>query len=68
MPDEKYDLSEVPLSDYAYQLNLTVKRLNRDDFGSYTCSAENLLGNAKGTIGLQGNVDYESLVFESGCL
>ncbi|XP_031834619.1 lachesin [Nomia melanderi] len=53
LPDEKYDLSEVPLNDYAYQLNLTIKRLNRDDFGSYTCSAENLLGNAKGTIGLQ---------------
>ncbi|XP_012135152.1 lachesin isoform X2 [Megachile rotundata] len=53
LPDEKHDLSEVTLNDYAYQLNLTIRRLNRDDFGSYTCSAENLLGKADGTIRLQ---------------
>ncbi|XP_015429036.1 PREDICTED: lachesin-like [Dufourea novaeangliae] len=53
LPDEKHDLSEVPLNDYAYQLNLTIKRLHRDDFGSYTCSAENLLGKTEGTIRLQ---------------
>lgn len=34
-------------------MNLTVRRLSRDDFGSYTCSAENLLGKAEGTIRLQ---------------
>lgn len=55
LPDEKHDLSEVPLNDYAYQLNLTIKRLDGDDFGSYTCSAENLLGKAEGTIRLQGD-------------
>ncbi|XP_029055933.1 matrix-remodeling-associated protein 5-like isoform X3 [Osmia bicornis bicornis] len=53
LPDEKHNLSEVTLNDYAYQLNFTIKRLNRDDFGSYTCSAENLLGKADGTIRLQ---------------
>ncbi|XP_076236119.1 lachesin isoform X2 [Calliopsis andreniformis] len=53
LPDEKHDLSEVALNDYAYQLNLTIKRLDRDDFGSYTCSAENLLGKAEGIIRLQ---------------
>ncbi|XP_017880574.1 lachesin-like isoform X2 [Ceratina calcarata] len=53
LSDEKHDLTETPLSDYAYQLNLTIRRLNRDDFGSYTCAAENLLGKAEGTIRLQ---------------
>ncbi|XP_076760100.1 lachesin isoform X1 [Xylocopa sonorina] len=53
LSDEKHVLTELPLNDYAYQLNLTIKRLNRDDFGSYTCAAENLLGKAEGTIRLQ---------------
>ncbi|XP_076641036.1 lachesin [Halictus rubicundus] len=51
--DEKHDLSEVSVNDYAYKLQLTVKRLSGHDFGSYTCSAENLLGKAGGTISLQ---------------
>lgn len=54
LSDEKHDLTEISLNDYSYQLNLTVRRLSRDDFGSYTCSAENLLGKAEGTIRLQG--------------
>ncbi|XP_031770798.1 lachesin-like [Apis florea] len=53
LSDEKHDLTEISLNDYSYQLNLTVRRLSRDDFGSYTCSAENLLGKAEGTIRLQ---------------
>ncbi|OAD56151.1 Lachesin [Eufriesea mexicana] len=53
LSDEKHDLAEVPLNDYAYRLKLTISRLNRDDFGSYTCSAENLLGKTEGTIRLQ---------------
>lgn len=56
LSDEKHDLTEIPLNDYAYQLNLTIRRLNRNDFGSYSCSAENLLGKAEGTIRLQGNL------------
>lgn len=55
LPDEKHDLAELPLNDYAYRLKLTISRLNRDDFGSYTCSAENLLGKTEGTIRQQGN-------------
>lgn len=54
-PDEKYDLSEAMLNDYEYQLNLTVKALSREDFGGYTCSAKNVLGEAEGTIRLQGD-------------
>ncbi|CAK9804131.1 Lac [Anthophora quadrimaculata] len=53
LSDQKYVLTEVPVNDYAYHLNLTIRRLNRNDFGNYTCSVENLLGKAEGTIRLQ---------------
>ncbi|XP_032673685.1 lachesin-like isoform X2 [Odontomachus brunneus] len=53
LEDEKHDISEVTINDYAYQLNLTVRRLDRSDFGTYTCSAENAYGKADGTIRLQ---------------
>lgn len=63
LSDEKHDLTEISLNDYSYQLNLTVRRLSRDDFGSYTCSAENLLGKAEGTIRLQGKSRFRLLRF-----
>ncbi|XP_011135781.1 lachesin isoform X2 [Harpegnathos saltator] len=53
LEDEKHEISEVTINDYAYQLNLTVRRLDRSDFGTYTCSAENTYGKADGTIRLQ---------------
>ncbi|XP_014471391.1 PREDICTED: lachesin-like [Dinoponera quadriceps] len=53
LEDEKHDISEVTINDYAYQLNLTVRRLDRSDFGTYTCTAENAYGRADGTIRLQ---------------
>lgn len=60
LEDEKHDISEVTINDYAYQLNLTVRRLDRSDFGTYTCSAENAYGKADGTIRLQGTVTTDS--------
>ncbi|KYM91883.1 Lachesin [Atta colombica] len=53
LESEKHDISEIILNDYAYQLNLTVKRLDKSDFGTYTCSAENAFGKAEGSIRLQ---------------
>lgn len=54
LEDEKHDISEVTINDYAYQLNLTVRRLDQSDFGTYTCSAENAFGKTEGSIRLQG--------------
>lgn len=54
LEDEKHDISEVTINDYAYQLNLTVRRLDRSDFGTYVCSADNAFGKAEGSIRLQG--------------
>jgi len=53
---EKHDISEITINDYAYQLNLTVKRLDKFDFGTYSCSAENAFGKTEGSIRLQGTV------------
>lgn len=56
LKDEKHNISEVPINDYAYQLNLTIRRLDKSDFGTYTCSAENAFGKMEGSIRLQGTV------------
>ncbi|GAB1861865.1 Lachesin [Camponotus japonicus] len=53
LKDEKHDISEVIINDYAYQLNLTIRRLDQSDFGTYTCSAENAYGTAAASIRLQ---------------
>nr|KAF7435883.1 hypothetical protein H0235_004074 [Vespula pensylvanica] len=54
LANDKHNVSEFTVNDYAYQLNLTIKQLSRNDFGSYICSAENPYGKAEGTIRLQG--------------
>ncbi|XP_047343622.1 lachesin-like isoform X10 [Vespa velutina] len=53
LTNDKHNVSEFTVNDYAYQLNLTIKQLSRNDFGSYICSAENPYGKAEGTIRLQ---------------
>lgn len=54
LEDEKHNISEVTINDYTYQLRLTVRHLDRSDFGSYTCAAENAFGKMEGSIRLQG--------------
>ncbi|XP_020283430.1 lachesin-like [Pseudomyrmex gracilis] len=53
LEDEKHNISEVTINDYTYQLKLTVRQLDRSDFGSYTCVAENAFGKMEGSIRLQ---------------
>lgn len=53
LKDEKHDISEVIINDYAYQLNLTIRRLDKSDFGTYTCSAENAYDITAASIRLQ---------------
>lgn len=47
-------MSEEQLSDYSWQMNLTVKSLKKGDFGGYVCSTVNALGSADGCVRLQG--------------
>ncbi|XP_039277455.1 lachesin-like [Nilaparvata lugens] len=53
MPGSKYDMQEVPLNAYSLMLNLTIRDLERRDFGGYVCSSVNALGKAEGVIRLQ---------------
>lgn len=54
LKDEKHDISEITINDYSYMLNLTVRRLDQYDFGTYTCTAENAFGKVEASIRLQG--------------
>lgn len=51
---DKYAMSEIAISEYAYQLNMTIRRLEKSDFGSYMCSSENTFGKADGVVRLRG--------------
>ncbi|RZF45861.1 hypothetical protein LSTR_LSTR010817 [Laodelphax striatellus] len=53
MPGSKYDMQEVLLNAYSLMLNLTIRDLERRDFGGYVCSSVNALGKAEGVIRLQ---------------
>lgn len=52
---QKYIISEGLVNAYTWQMNLTIRKLQKDDFGAYTCTSINALGKAEGRIRLQGN-------------
>lgn len=53
----KYTMSERLINDYMWQLNLTIKNLEKNDFGEYTCTSVNALGKQDARIRLQGELD-----------
>ncbi|XP_076665974.1 dpr-interacting protein lambda [Andrena cerasifolii] len=53
LPSDKYAMSEYPLNDYSWQMNLTVNSLKKRDFGEYVCSSANALGKTDGVVSLQ---------------
>ncbi|XP_012271975.1 lachesin [Orussus abietinus] len=48
-----YSMAEAALSEYSWVMNLTVKRIEKHDFGGYICSSVNALGRAEGSVHLQ---------------
>ncbi|KAJ1521297.1 hypothetical protein ONE63_002975 [Megalurothrips usitatus] len=50
---DKYIMQEVPISEYAVLMNLTIRGLAKRDFGGYVCSSVNVLGKAEGNVRLQ---------------
>lgn len=50
----KYVISDRMINTYTWQLNLTIKNLQRGDFGEYTCASMNALGKHDARIRLQG--------------
>lgn len=57
IPSEKYSMEEVPLNDYSLLMNLTIRSLEKRDFGGYICKSSNALGKAEGTVRLRGEHD-----------
>ncbi|XP_044256647.1 lachesin-like isoform X2 [Tribolium madens] len=53
IPSEKYIIEEVPINEYSLLMNLTIRNLEKRDFGGYTCSSSNALGKAEGSVRLQ---------------
>ncbi|KAH8391712.1 hypothetical protein KR009_008105 [Drosophila setifemur] len=49
----KYNISEVMINLYTWHLNLTIRELNKSDFGAYSCSSVNALGKSETRIRLQ---------------
>ncbi|BES89733.1 Immunoglobulin domain [Nesidiocoris tenuis] len=53
MDSNKYIMEEIPINDYTWQLNLTIRNLEKRDFGSYVCQSSNALGKSEGVVRLQ---------------
>lgn len=66
----KYTISEGLMNAYTWQMNLTIKNLQKNDFGSYTCTSVNALGKQDARIRLQGDflaLNVYSFVFKKKC-
>ncbi|XP_055921271.1 lachesin [Eupeodes corollae] len=49
----KYNVSEVMINQYTWQMNLTIYQLTKADFGPYICSSVNALGKHEARIRFQ---------------
>ena len=47
-------LQEEPINSYKFQLTLTIKRLQQEDFGTYRCISKNSIGQAEELVELYG--------------
>ncbi|KAF5308925.1 hypothetical protein FQR65_LT00007 [Abscondita terminalis] len=52
-PSDKYIMTETVLNEYSLLMNLTIRSLEKKDFGNYVCTSSNSLGKAEGVVRLQ---------------
>lgn len=50
----RHVLREIYVNEYTLLMNLTIKNLEKSDFGEYVCASANALGKAEDTVKLQG--------------
>jgi len=61
MESDKYKISEVPINEYSWHMNLKILNVQKHDFGSYVCTSVNALGKVEGDVRLQGKLVYYTL-------
>ena len=61
MESAKYEISEVPINEYSWHMNLKILNVQKHDFGSYVCASVNALGKVEGDVRLQGKFITHSL-------
>lgn len=59
----KYLITERLINSYIWQLNLTIRNIQKNDFGEYTCTSVNALGKQDARIRLQGKFPIISCFF-----
>lgn len=58
--NERYVMTEIENSMYAVQMVLTIKQLQKSDFGGYKCISKNSIGGIEATIRLYGKFQFKS--------
>ena len=56
IPNDRYQMHESESSMYAVQMTLTIKHLQKPDFGGYRCISKNSIGGIEATIRLYGKL------------
>lgn len=56
IPNDRYTMHETENSMYAVQMTLTIKFLQKPDFGGYRCISKNSIGGIEATIRLYGKL------------
>ncbi|KAL1124062.1 hypothetical protein AAG570_001832 [Ranatra chinensis] len=63
MDGNKYEMEEIAINEYSLFMNLTIRSLEKRDFGGYICSSVNAMGKAEGVIRLQGMILFKSVSY-----
>ena len=56
-PGRRFKPSEEQESLYAFSVKLPIKKVQKSDFGNYTCHARNSFGSVTGVIALKGSIE-----------